>query len=410
MKRLLLVFAVLLGCSIHTNANDAVYYVNGSHIVPLRETDITVSKEVLTICIRDDGFARVDVYYEFNNKGKAKTVDMGFEARAPYNSEEDGLKKAGKHPYIYDFIVDMNGTKLPVRNYVIERSDTEEGRPSDFMALNLNEWREMVDTDFDYDEGSLVNKKTNMTVPFSYAYCFKASFTTGRNVVRHTYRYRMSEAVDKCFSIPYWLTPAMRWANRQIDDFTLRIKAEGTAKQFCIRKDEMWKDGKWTVTEGVGKVHVIKNMDHDEAPCDYWEFSLRNGTYEWHGRNFRPTSDMEIASSDEILCHNEMVNGVEEKLGRFYDRRMDKPFPYRWGEDERTRESTDGIPNGRIMCNLPYANRGHVFKDQKLQAYFSSLWWYIPDPSWELGSINLTAEEQHMIQWGKTGKRPEDEE
>ena len=51
-------------------ANDGVYYTRGSQLVPLTETDISVRKEVLTISIMDNGFARVDVYYEFWNPGK----------------------------------------------------------------------------------------------------------------------------------------------------------------------------------------------------------------------------------------------------------------------------------------------------------------------------------------------------
>ena len=46
-------------------ANDAVYYVNGSHLEPVQETDISVKKEILTINIGDDGFAYVDVDYTF---------------------------------------------------------------------------------------------------------------------------------------------------------------------------------------------------------------------------------------------------------------------------------------------------------------------------------------------------------
>ena len=65
------------------NANDGVFYVNGNQIVPLRETDIAVTKEVLTITIGNDEFARVDVQYEFTNRGKAKTIDVGFEAAGP---------------------------------------------------------------------------------------------------------------------------------------------------------------------------------------------------------------------------------------------------------------------------------------------------------------------------------------
>ena len=58
--------------AILASANDGVYYVSGNQIVPLQETDVAVTKEVLTISIQDDGFARVDVQYEFTNRGKPR--------------------------------------------------------------------------------------------------------------------------------------------------------------------------------------------------------------------------------------------------------------------------------------------------------------------------------------------------
>ena len=51
---------MLIGTSF-VSANDGVYFANGSQLVPIRETDISVSREVLTISLCDDGFARVEV-------------------------------------------------------------------------------------------------------------------------------------------------------------------------------------------------------------------------------------------------------------------------------------------------------------------------------------------------------------
>ena len=69
--------------AILASANDGVYYVSGNQIVPLQETDVAVTKEVLTITIGDDEFARVYVQYELTNRGKAKSMDVGFEATGP---------------------------------------------------------------------------------------------------------------------------------------------------------------------------------------------------------------------------------------------------------------------------------------------------------------------------------------
>lgn len=371
------------------SANDGVFYVNGNQIVPLQETDVAVTKEVLTISIQDDGYATVDVLYEFTNRGAAKVVEVGFEASAPYNTDDE-LDKMGKHPYIYDFTVEMNGTKLPIRNYVVHHSSEDE--PTDFVPLDLNQWRDIKDTD-DALSG-IINKQTQENIDYSYAYCFKANFKEGKNVVHHTYRYMMSGGVYNQFCIPYWLLPAMRWANHQIDDFTLRIKAENTAKQFCIMKDEMWNAAQWRLAEGTGKMHVIQS-GYD---VEYYEFSLRNGTYEWHTKNFRPTDDIRIDSSEGALFSRE-----DFKLGRFYDRSASILVPYEFMEETDdgiwipANTTTNGIPNSRILRNLPYANRGYVFKDQKLAAYFKSLWWYMPDPNWNQDTSDFTEEERKLV-------------
>ena len=384
--------------AILASANDGVYYVSGNQIVPLQETDVAVTKEVLTITIGDDEFARVDVQYEFTNRGKAKSMDVGFEATGPYDpAGESRFNKAGKHPHIFDFTVEMNGQELPIRNYVIRESSEEEA--ADFVPLDLNVWREPT-AEEDY-LGNLVNRKDpDEIVNYAYAYCFKANFKEGKNVVHHTYRYRMSSAVYQSFSVPYWLKPAMRWANHQIDDFTLRIKVDKTAKQFCIENDDMWKAAQWRVAEGAGKVHTLKN-----EWTEYYEFSLRNGVVEWHAKNFRPTSDFTITSPENLLFYRDGDNSM--KLGRYYDRSLTYLLPFEMMQetDDGARflygGTTDGIPNKRILRNLPYAHRGYVFKDQKLAAYFKSLWWYMPDPNWQQDTSDFTEEEWKLIREAK---------
>lgn len=66
-------------------SNDGVYFTSGNFLQPIKETDISVAKEILTISIGKDRFATVDVYYEFMNNSKAKNITMAFEATAPYN-------------------------------------------------------------------------------------------------------------------------------------------------------------------------------------------------------------------------------------------------------------------------------------------------------------------------------------
>lgn len=93
------------------SANDGVYFTSGNFLQPIKETDISVAKEILTISIDKDSFATVDVYYEFMNNGKAKNITMAFEATAPYN-DYSPLSHKGIHPHIKDFTATMNGKQL----------------------------------------------------------------------------------------------------------------------------------------------------------------------------------------------------------------------------------------------------------------------------------------------------------
>ena len=110
--------AVVLIVVLSAPANDGVLYVNGNHLVPVQETDIALTKEVLTISLCDDGYAQVDVQYVLTNRGQEKTVTMGFEAGAPYNDEAP-FSPQGIHPYISDFTVVMNDQQLSYMNAVV---------------------------------------------------------------------------------------------------------------------------------------------------------------------------------------------------------------------------------------------------------------------------------------------------
>ena len=351
-------------------ANDGVYYMNGNQLVPLTETDITIAKEVLTISIGDDGYARVDVQYEFMNNGKAKEVQMGFEANAPYNDATAPLNKEGQHPYIHDFTVTMNGQRLHYTNAVVAFS--YDG--TDFQPLDLNKWK----PDHNLDCHELKEEGTDSITPFSYAYLFKAHFEKGLNTVHHTYRYMMSFGIGRTFEIPYWLKPAMRWANHQIDDFTLRIKAENTAKHFCL-DDSLFQSAPFRVTQGTGKVRYVMRYGDTKTV----EVSLRNGTVEWHGRNFVPACNINISSAD--VLYEFSSDGM--KLGTFYDRSEHFTLMF---VDPKT-------VNKRILRNLPYAHRGYVFKSKELQKYFRQLWWYMPDPQWQPSTDDFKANEMKLI-------------
>lgn len=346
---------LLLAICLTASANDGEYYVSGNQLVPINDTDISCAKEVLTIDLNDDGFARVDVQYEFVNNGPEKVVDMGFEANRPHNDGSE-VNPSGVHPHIFDFMVTLNGERLSYTNTII-REDTQK------------------EVTFPIDPSELED------VNYFYSYVFKARFKAGKNVIHHTYRYRMSYGIGRTFDVPYWLTPAKRWANHQIDDFTLRISTP-SFKQFMIEA-KLFKGEPFRVVSGKGKVREVAYKDYE----DHIEIALRNGTVEWHKMNFDPSDDIDILSSDTYSFFNE-----DNKLGSFYDR-SDRYIP-RYS-NEYTKEEK------RILRNLPYANRGYVFKDKGLQKYFNEIWWYMPDPSWKQDTSDFTNKEWELVNEGK---------
>lgn len=266
-------------------ANDGVYYTSGNFLVPVKETDISVKKEILEITLCKDSFATVTVDYTFYNHSEAKTVTMAFEAAAPYNAWAP-FSHEGIHPFVKDFTVLFNGKSLQHRNAVVAED-------RDFSPLDLTQWKgygEVPDSLLPMD-GVLVNPAMpDSFCSYAYAYYFDAPFRQGENTVRHTYRYKMSWGIGRDFEVPYSLAPATRWANGQVDDFTLRVKADDT-------RDIVLPD---TLFLGAPFIHS-RNREmyqiHDDIYGDCLFAELMQGdVLEWHSKNFSPKAGMCIQS------------------------------------------------------------------------------------------------------------------
>ncbi len=292
VKAKIIACAVMAASAVMASANDGVYFTSGNFLVPTQETDISVGKEVLTITIGKDNYARVDVYYELMNHGADKTVTMAFEAAAPYNAGAP-LNATGAHPYIHDFTVNMNGSTLAHRNAVVA-ARYRDGKPElNFSPLDLNQWKDASQAPDTIDvpaDDMLYNAALDSLVSYAYAYFFEAHFLPGRNIVHHTYRYRMSYNVGQRFTIPYWLTPATRWANHQIDDFTLRITADEPTS-FCLA-DSVFAASPF-VAEGHSQTYQLTDTYGERML--YAKVSSGD-TVRWHGDHFRPTADMCVAA------------------------------------------------------------------------------------------------------------------
>ena len=373
MRKALLIITMILFTSL-AMANDCVFLATGNQLVPSeQEKDISVKKEILTISLQDNGLTKVDVYYELNNNSpKPKTVLMGFEADTPYNSEANFNSK-GVHPYIHNFSVNMNGNVIPYANAVVEYEIPEGFKPLDLKTWKA-EWQIYEDSAYQMLQNGEQSKK------YSYAYYFNATFEPGINRIIHSYNYDTSFGVGQAFIIDYKLTPATRWANKQIDDFTLVIRADNTAKHFRIRQ-KLFKSNEFKLNEGVGKCRVTKYVDED-----WLEFSLRNGVYSWHSENFKPTDELGIYSCESLYYDSD--NDKEPlKLGSTYDR--SKTFTYM--------EPIDTDFKVRVAHNLPYAHRGYVFSKPELKTYFEQFWWYMPDPDYKANTDDFTEKDKEFV-------------
>lgn len=377
MKKLLLLLGlILVSLGLPAWANDATYYTSGNQLVPLQETDISVRKEVLTISILNNGFARVDVYYEFWNPCKqVRQLLMGFEANPPYNDDWK-FHPDGVHPNISEFMVEMNGLRLAYRNAVCR---------SGLDTLSIVEAKDYMifDDNRIYEEDPAENDQAwDKGIEFAYVYYFTADFQPGLNKVHHTYSYKMSRGVGMPWQISYKLSPASRWANHQIDDFTLVVRSDNTAKHFLIKKD-IFPGAAFAVAEGKGKVREVKYWD-----IDYCEFALRNGSVQTHIANFRPNEELIIESAFRY----------DQPIGHFYD-------PYyglKWFFYGDFQSAQDNLQNSpflkRVRRNLPFAYRGHVFKDKALREFFENQWWYMPDPNYHDDTSDFTELDHLYIQ------------
>ena len=188
-------------------ANDGAYYTSGNQLIPMYESDISVRKEILSIKKIDGDKVLVNVYYEFYNPKGNKNILVGFEAGYP-EGDTDARPKNGHHPNISRFTVKMNDQLLPYK--IAYTTDSIYYKNGTIQSLSLEQMQSNDISDF-------------IDGAFGYVYHFNAPFKKGMNIIQHSYIFDMSGSVDWRYDFDYILTAANRWANQQIDDFTLII-------------------------------------------------------------------------------------------------------------------------------------------------------------------------------------------
>ena len=351
MKRLFFILC-FYGFFTEGYTNDGAFYMAGNQLVPINETDISVKKEILYI-IKTQEFAEVSVYYEFFNPKDEKEIIVGFEAGIPLG--DAGFSPVnGHHPYMFDFTVSLNGNFLPYQIAFVKNSTYTKNH----KIQNIHP--KSLDNDVIGDE-----------LDFQYVYHFKAKFKKGKNIVKHTYRYKLSRGVCYYYDFNYVLTAANRWANKQIDDFTL-ILDMGDFQTASIRKTFFKNTNEWTFN-GIGKI--------TENP-DYTNFYIQQGILVFEKKNFVPKGEL----------------SVEEESSYCREAGGNQKFIFSLGKNRELGDPTEKTPEEkRIIRNLPFARRGYIFKDKTLQDVFKTEDWYQPNPSYVPEVEALTEEEKQLI-------------
>ena len=351
MKRLFFILC-FYGFFTEGYTNDGAFYMAGNQLIPINETDISVKKEILYIK-KTQEFAEVSVYYEFFNPKDEKEIIVGFEAGIPLG--DAGFSPVnGHHPYMFDFTVSLNGNFLPYQIAFVKNSTYTKNH----KIQNI-------------DPKSLDNDVIGDELDFQYVYHFKAKFKKGKNIVKHTYRYKLSRGVCYYYDFNYVLTAANRWANKQIDDFTL-ILDMGDFQTASIRKTFFKNTNEWTFN-GIGKI--------TENP-DYTNFYIQQGILVFEKKNFVPKGELSV-EEESSYCREA---GSNQKL------------IFSLGKNRELGDPTEKTPEEkRIIRNLPFARRGYIFKDKTLQDVFKTEDWYQPNPSYVPEVEALTEEEKQLI-------------
>jgi hypothetical protein len=355
MKRFIY-YILLLVVNYTAYANDGAYYTSGNHLIPINETDISIKKEILTIKRIKNGQLEVTVYYEFFNPKEEKKITVGFEAFSP-SGDVDTRPKNGRHPYMNDFKVNLNNEILDYKvALVIDSNYVKNGKVNSTSLTKIKER--------DYE--------------FYYVYHFEAKFKKGINIIKHTYKYDVSNSITYQYDIDYVLTAAKRWANKQIDDFTLIIEP-GEFEVFMIDKTFFDSSKEWNIN-GIGRAEDLTAETNRNTEKNYAKFYLQKGKIVFHKKDFKINGDLSLYARS---FHSSFYEHFEY-------------IPYSYYPTDSYPEPKNDLER-KILMNFPFARRGYIFKNQALADFYKKMDWYLPNPNYEANLDSLTPQERKWL-------------
>lgn len=360
MRFFILFFTLLFSNSFF--ANDGAYYTAGNQLIPIQEAQVKVVKEVLKltrIIEKGEDYILVKVAYVFYNPTEKKNILVGFEAPSPYGDVVK-LSVDGGHPYISDFTVEMNNSFLKFKKAIVSR---------DNYYVN-NKIQERTKNEILNDDS------------FFYVYHFNAVFKPGVNTITHNYKFKAAGSVMSSYNVDYILTAANRWANKQIDDFTLIIDM-GVEEAFSIKKTFFNSKDDWRVDDGRS-VDFFKGITN---------FVTNTGNIVFKKKNFKPKGELHLTSMTGAVKNNcSIFNYKECNL-----------LKEEYFVNNMTTVSDDEN-SFKILRNMPFAVRGYVFKTPIIRKYYLTQAWYKPDANYRAKLSDLNFDEKEWLSFVRRNK------
>ncbi|MNJ83611.1 hypothetical protein D3C87_10330 [compost metagenome] len=342
---------LFLQFSLGVSANDGAYFSGGGVIYPIKESNISMEKEILSFQVIDEQ-CYVTIHFEFLNPGKeSKKLLVGFQApQAAGDVTENDIK----YPQIFDFMVSQNQTLLP---YQLKTAACEDCELSDKQTID--------------------GHQAGINV---FVYLFEIEFKPGITQIDHSYRFKAGSNVMTDQIYNYILKTGAKWAGGKIKDLTVTIDmGENT---YFYASDIFGKEAVWNI-QGIGRVtnYVYNNF---EVNCKM--IRILSGSLQIRVQNWNPDQNLEFGIINPN-CYD--FDGAFHPISRI----MRAVNTLRLDIEETPYSKTEL----KLIRNTFFAQHGYVFSDKDLDAYFRSFEWYIPNPNLKL-NIKLTPEIENFIE------------
>lgn len=331
--------------------NDGIYLTRGGVIYPIKETKISLDKEILSFTIRDK-IAQVDIQFEFNNlENIERKLLVGFQAPTAAGDVSDQISNKNQ---ITNFKI-LNGGQI--LNYQLKAAECEDCELKDPNEFHFSQME-----------------------PGVFVYLFEMTFKPGINKVNHSYSFPASSNVEMDQFYNYILTTGAKWANGTINDLTVQIDM-GTNKYFYV-KDNFGQKANWSII-GSGKV-TNKKFDYiDKDSCRM--VRVLSGKLEINIKDLKPTKNIEFG----IINENSFIS-IPTDFEKIKNQNV-------LGLGDLNLDGTYTKDELKLLRNTIYAQYGYAFKSKDLQDYFSLFEWYMPDPNLTMEQIVLTEKEKKFL-------------